>query len=175
MSQEVWSLLGGGPGSASQCCHPMAHRQIDSLDKSGVEPTREAHRLQCDREICLCPQAHHVRDPQQLAPPVAFLHLAVDQARCHLPLAHVPPSTTSCEPLAKMGCEGIEIHIEAVTGEERQIARNQKLPQGVDDGMCCVLCTGTQMEDGNDLCKGVDGQPEPEHVCGAAQSCSQLV
>ena len=59
--------------------------------------------------------------------------------------------------------------------KERQIARSQELPQGVDDGMCCVLCAGTQMEDGNDLCQGVDGQPQPEHLCGAAQPSAQFV
>ena len=51
------------------------------------------------------------RDPNQLAPPVAFLHLTIDQARCHLPLTHVPASTISYEPVSKMGREGIEIQI----------------------------------------------------------------
>jgi len=37
------------------------------------------------------------------------------------------------------------------------------------------LRAGTQMEDRNDLCKGVDGQPEPQHLLGAAQSRPQFV
>ncbi len=74
-----------------------------------------------------------------------------------------------------MGCEGIEIQIEAVTGEERQIARSQELPQGVDDCMCCVLCAGTQMEDWNNLRGGIDGQPEPEDLLVAAQPGTQFI
>jgi hypothetical protein len=77
-----------------------------------------------DREICLCPQAHHVRDASELPPPGTLFHLAVDQARRHLPLA---PSTTSCQPLANMGREGREIHVETIAGEERQITRSQEL------------------------------------------------
>ena len=38
-----------------------------------------------------------------------------------------------------------------------------------------VLRTGTQMEHGKNLRKGIDGQPEPEHVCGAAQPGAQFV
>src|SRR5437588_545799 len=122
--QQLWSRLRRGPRASCQRCHPMSDGQWSPLDKSGVQPPREAHSLQSGREICLCSQAHHVRDASQLTPPVALFHLAVDQARCPLPPAHFLPSTTSCEPLSKMGCEGIEIQIEAVTGEERQIARS---------------------------------------------------
>ncbi len=108
VSQEVWGLLGRGPGATRQRRYSMTGGQIDPLDKSGVQPSREAHPLQSEREICLCPQAHQVRDASELTPPVALFHLAVDQACRHLPLA---PSTTSCEPLAKMGREGIEIQV----------------------------------------------------------------
>ena len=111
VSQELWGLLGRGPGAAGQSCHAMTDSQIDSLNKGGVQSSREAHPLQGEREICLCPQAHHVRDASELTPPIAFLHLAVDQTRRHLPLAHTPPSTTHLEPLAKMGCEGIEVQV----------------------------------------------------------------
>ena len=89
----------------------MTDGQIHPFDKSGIESSRESHPLQGDFEICLCSEAHHVRDPHQLAPPVAFFHLAVDQTRRHLPLAHVPPSTTQREPLAKVGREGIEVQV----------------------------------------------------------------
>jgi hypothetical protein len=74
-----------------------------------------------------------VRDPQQLTAPVAFLHLAIGQARCHLPLAHVPPSATHLEPVSKMGREGVEIGIEAIAGEEGQATRGQDLSQGMDN------------------------------------------
>ena len=89
----------------------MTHRQIHPLDESGVQPARQAQSLQGDLKSCLCSQAHHVRNPHYLAPPVAFLHLAVDQASCHLPLAHVPPSTTSCEPVSKMSRQSREVQV----------------------------------------------------------------
>ncbi len=49
----------------------MADSQIHPFDKSGVQPTREAQPLQAGRDICLCPQAHHVGHPNQLAPKVS--------------------------------------------------------------------------------------------------------
>jgi hypothetical protein len=38
-----------------------------------------------------------------------------------------------------------------------------------------VLCAGTQMEHGKKLCTRVDGQPEPQHVFGAAEPGAQFV
>jgi hypothetical protein len=64
-----------------------------------------------DGESCQCPQAHHVRNPNQLTPPVTFLHLTIDQLCRHQPPACFPPSTTHLEPLSKMSREGIEVHI----------------------------------------------------------------
>jgi hypothetical protein len=49
------------------------------------------------------------------------------------------------------------------------------LPQGVNDRVRRMLCAGTQMEDGNKLREGVDGQPQPEHVLIAAQPGSQFI
>jgi hypothetical protein len=51
----------------------------------------------------------------------------------------------------------------------------QELSQGMDDPMCHVLCAGTQMEDGKNLCARVDGQPEPQHLLGAAEPGAQFV
>ena len=123
VGQQLWGGLRRGPGATRQRCHPMADGQIDPLDTSGVESTRETQSLQGDFESRLCPQAHHMRDSHQLAPPVAFFHLAIYQARRYLPLAYMPPSPNHLKPLAKMGCEGIEVQIEAITGEERQTER----------------------------------------------------
>ncbi len=58
-----------------------------------------------DFEICFCPQAHHRRDSRQLATPIAFLHLTVDQLRCHLPPECFLASATHLKPLSKMGRE----------------------------------------------------------------------
>ena len=74
-------------------------------------------------ESGLCPQPHHRCDSRQPTPPVTFLHLAVDQARRHLPLTHVPASTTLLEPVPKMGRQGIKGQVQAIAGEERNAAR----------------------------------------------------
>jgi hypothetical protein len=127
MRSEVWRLLGRGPGTSCQRCHAMADGQIHAFDKSGIQPSGEAKSLQGDLESGLCSQAHHGRDANELTPPVAFLHLTVDQPRRYLPPAHVPPSATHLEPLTKMSREGIKVHIEAITGEKRQAARSKDL------------------------------------------------
>ncbi len=168
VGQQLWGLLGGSPGATRQCCHPVTDGQIDPLDESGIQPSREAQFLQGDCESSLYPQTHYVRDSHQLAPPVAFFQLAIDQARRYLPLAYMPPSLNHLKPVSKMGREGIEVQIEAITGEERQTARGQDLSQGVDDRMRCVLRAWAQMEHGQKLCARVDGQPEPQHLFGAA-------
>ncbi len=116
-----------------------------------------------------------MRDPHQLAPSVAFLHLAVDQASRHLPLAYFPLSPTHLKPLSKMGRESIKVHIQAITGEERQAARSQELSQGVDDSMRRVLHAGAEMKHRKNLCAGVDCQPQPEYLLVAAQPGAQFV
>jgi hypothetical protein len=59
----------------------------------------------------------------------AFFHLAIHQLCCHLPLRHVPSSTNHLEPLSEMSREGIEVEIEAITGEEGDATRSQELSQ----------------------------------------------
>ena len=62
----------------------MSDGQVHPFNKSGVESSRETQSLQVGRESGLCSKPHHVRDPHQLASPVAFFHLVVDQTRRHL-------------------------------------------------------------------------------------------
>ena len=116
-----------------------------------------------------------MRDPNQLAPPVALFHLAVDQPRCYLPLAHVAPSANHLDPLTKVGCERIKVEIESVTGKERQAARRQDLSQGVDQAMSQVLGAGTKPKHRQNLGARIDGQPEPQHLRMAAQPGSDFV
>jgi hypothetical protein len=175
MSQQVGGLLRSGPGTASERGYPMSDGQWSPLNERRVEPSRETYLLSGHCEICRCPKAHHRGDARQLAPPVAFLHLAVDQARRHLPLTHFPPSTNQLKPLTKVGCEGIKVQIETITREERQAARGQHLSERMDDRLCHVLCSGTQMEHRKKLGTRVDGQPKPQHLCGAAQPGAQFV
>jgi len=101
----------------------MTNREIQPLNVSGVQPSREAQSLQGDLKSCLCPQAHHMSDAHQLAPPGAFFHLTRDQARRHLPLASTPSFATSLEPVSKMGRERIKVHVQAVTGKEWEAQR----------------------------------------------------
>jgi hypothetical protein len=98
-----------------------------------------------------------VCDANQLAPPVAFLHLPVDQLRCHLPPEYFPASTTNLEPLAKVGSEGIEGAIEPVTGKEREAVSSQDLSQGVDNPMGHVLWAGTELKHRKNRGEGIDG------------------
>jgi hypothetical protein len=51
----------------------------------------------------------------------------------------------------------------------------QELSQGVDEQVRGMLCTWTQVEHGNNLGARVDGQPQPQHLCCAAQPGSQFV
>ena len=74
-----------------------------------------------------------------------------------------------------MGCERIEIHIQTITGEEWKATRGQMLSQGVDEQVGHVLCAWTELEDGKNLGERIDGQPQPEHLCGAAQPGSDFV
>jgi hypothetical protein len=51
----------------------------------------------------------------------------------------------------------------------------QDLSQGVNDTMRRVLRTRTQLKHRDDLGEGIDGQPQPEDLGGAAQPGSQFV
>jgi hypothetical protein len=112
MGQQLGGLLRSGPGATSQRGYSMADGQIHPLNKSRVQPPREAQSLQDSFEGVLCSQSHHLRDPNELAPPVTFLHLAVDQAWFQQPSAHVASSTAEGEPLTKVGRECIEVQID---------------------------------------------------------------
>jgi hypothetical protein len=89
----------------------MTNGEIQPLNVSGVEPSCETQSLQGSGERSACSKTHHRHDPNQLAPLVAFLHLAVDQARRHLPLTHFTPSATHLEPVSKMGSQGIKVQV----------------------------------------------------------------
>jgi len=167
--------VGSGPGATSQCCHAMPDGQLHPFAKSSVQPSPEAYVLQDDREICLCPEAHDVPDAHQLAPPGAFFHLARDQARCHLPLLQLPPSSSHFSPLPKLSCQRREGEIQASTGEQRQTVLGQEPSQGVDEQVCSMLGARTQREHGQNLGARVAGQPEPAHVLRAAQAATQFI
>ena len=58
VGQQLWGGLRRGPGVTRQRCHLMTDSQIHSLDKSGVESTRETQSLQGDFERRLCPKVY---------------------------------------------------------------------------------------------------------------------
>ena len=72
----------------------------------------------------MCPAAHYVRYPHELPPLIVLLDLAIKE---------------SCDPLAEMRGQGVEIVVEAITGEDRDAAGGQPLPQIVDDRMRSIL------------------------------------
>jgi len=74
-----------------------------------------------------------------------------------------------------MGRECIEVEIEPVTGKEGEAIGSQDLSQGMDDPMSPVLGAGTELKHGKNLGARVDSQPEPEHLCSAAEPGSQFV
>ncbi len=69
----------------------------------------------------------------------------------------------------------VEVQIEAITGKKREAARNQEVLQGMDDHVRRILCAGAEIKHKKDLRERIDGQPEPDHLCGAAQPGSQFV
>ena len=105
VGEQAWRLLCRGPGATRQRCHRVSDRQIPAFNKSRVQPPRKTQSLSAGCESLLCAQTHHVRDFDELTPPVAFFHLAVDQARRHLPPEDFAPSTSHVAPLPKMSGE----------------------------------------------------------------------
>jgi hypothetical protein len=115
---------------------------------------------------------HHAN---QLASLVALLHLTVEQAGLYLPPAHLAPSTTRHKPPAKVGRESIKVEIQTITRKEWEAARSHSLSQIVDEQMGHVLGARAELKHGKDLGEGIDGQPQPEHLSGAAQPGAQFV
>src|SRR5215471_6498290 len=67
--------------------------------------------------------------------PIAFFHLAIDQVLHYLPLLHLTPLAAHLAPVAKMGRESIEIHIQ--TGQARGKKRpNYPPPSGAVPPFC---------------------------------------
>jgi hypothetical protein len=114
-----------------------------------------------------------VRDLYELAPSVALLDLPVDQTHRHLPPEDFPPSATHYAPVSKVGRERIKVEIEPVTGKERETARGQALSERVDEQMRHMLCAGTELKHRKNFRAGIDDQPQPEDLFGAAQPGSQ--
>jgi hypothetical protein len=45
----------------------------------------------------------------------------------------------------------------------------------MDEQVRRILCAGPQMEHGQNLGARIDGQPQPEHLCGDAEPCANFV
>jgi hypothetical protein len=119
-------------------------------------------------ECGLCAKAHHRRNARQLAPAIAFLHLAVDQARLHLPPAHVSPSTAQLEPLTKVSSDGIEVEIEPVTGKEREAKRRPgSVAESEEPCAPCVACVGRAQAPEESSCRDQWPARAPVRRCAA--------
>jgi len=151
----------------------MSDGQIHPFNKSGVQPPGEAQPLQAGLESVLSAKRHHVRDPNQLAPPVAFLHLPVAQAWFHLPPTPVAPSTAQRAPLTNVGGERIKVEIEPLAGKEWEAAWGQALSQRVDELRGHGLGARAEHKHRQNLRAGIDGQPE--HLLGVAEPGAQFV
>ena len=42
MGEQVWGLLGSGPGTACQRCNPMTDGQVHPFNKGSIQPSRKA-------------------------------------------------------------------------------------------------------------------------------------
>ena len=82
---------------------------------------------------------------------------------------------TYLAPVSKMGCQSIEVEVQAIAGEKGETAKGQHLSQGVDEQVGHMLRARTQLEHGKKLGARVDGQPQPEHLFGTAQPGSEFV
>lgn len=117
MGLSMGSLQRSGPGASCQGCHTTTQREIDPLDTGRVHSSRKAQSLQGLCEGGGCSQADHLSDSHQLAPLIAFLG-AGQRARLSPP-ATVSSAPSFLEPIPKMSGEGVEVRIEAITGEDR--------------------------------------------------------
>ncbi len=74
-----------------------------------------------------------------------------------------------------MSGEGVEVYMQAITGEDWEAARSQHVSQGVNEQMRRVLRSRAQMEHGKNLRERVNGEPKPQHLCGAPKPGAQFV
>src|SRR5437868_6388240 len=114
-------------------------------------------------------------DTHQLASPVDFLHLTVDQLSRHLPPKHLPPSPKHLEPLSKMSRECIKVEIESITGKEWDAPRRQALLESMDEPMGHGLGARAEVKRRKNLGERIDRQPDPENLMGAAEPGAQFV
>ncbi len=165
-------MEGCRPCASSQSGHTTTDRQIDPLDKGRVHSAKEAEFLQSSCEGWPCPQPDNLPDVNQFAPPITFVDLSIEQTCCYLPLGLCPSPIIPFEPLPKVDRERVEMGSEAIASENRQAVRSQLLAQSVDEKLGHVMRARTQLEYGNTLAQRINGYPEPQHLCGTAQSGS---
>ena len=92
--------------AATLCRSVLLH----AFDKRSLQPPTQAQSLQCALERRTRSAAHDMRHSHQLPPSIGLFHLAVQQPCGDLPLACPAPHT--CDPVPKMGSEGVAEFIE---------------------------------------------------------------
>ncbi len=74
-----------------------------------------------------------------------------------------------------MSGEGVEVGMEAITGEEGQAARSQLLAQAVDEQLSHSVGARTELQHWNAFGKWIDGHPEPQDLGVAAQPRAEFI
>jgi hypothetical protein len=77
--------------------------------------------------------------------------------------------------LTEMGGDGIEVEVEAVAGEDWQIAWSQDERVGVEQGKGHLLGAWTDLEGGDEFRGWIKGDPHPQVVRLVAQGGEQLI
>jgi hypothetical protein len=98
----------------------LAEGQVNPLDEGGVEPAGETESFQVGFQFLELSPLHAILDTDDTPLAIGFLDLAVEQSGSYDPLAGA--SARLLTPGAEMGGEGVEVEVEAITGEHGQAA-----------------------------------------------------
>jgi hypothetical protein len=149
--------------------------KINAFDESGVERAGEPERLETVGEVrevaqthpALAPSFHSGQALSESAAAIGFLDLAVQQVERHLPTEFARRPIR--DPLTEMGGDtctarrrkcGIEVEVEAVTGEDRQTAWSQNEYDGVEQGIGHWPGVWPDLEGRDDFSGGIKGDPQ---------------
>jgi hypothetical protein len=171
MEQEVRRQLRCRATAADPSRNTLSQGQLHTFEKGRLEPPAQPQPAEGGPQLLRRPTAHRLGEAHQWAPPRDLLDLTRDQPCCHLPVAC--PSSLALHPFPKMGCEGREVPIQPIAGEDGQAGGNELLAQRVDQGMSCVLGPWSQLQHGEDL--GFGGRSPAtarEHATGSAGGCA---
>jgi hypothetical protein len=103
-------------------------RTVDTLDEGGVEPAGEVEGFQAGFQLLEPSPLHTVLDADDAPLAIGLLHLAIEQTGRHDPLERAFAQTFT--PGAEVGGEGVEVGVEAITGEQAGSRRPRRVSGG---------------------------------------------